>query len=247
MTDRRPPFLTARWHTLVMLNYEMAPDLLAPLVPEGTELDTFEGRCLASVVGFRFVDTRLLGVPIPFHRDFDELNLRFYVRRSEGDEVRRGVVFVREVVPRRAIAWVARWSHGERYVARPMGHLLQVDPERGGSAGFRWQARRGGPWCELRATFRGAPVLPEAGSEEEFITEHYWGYAQQRQGSVEYRVEHPQWRVWPARESSLSGDLSPLYGPDLAAALTGPPCSAFVAEGSPVSVHWGRRISAAGP
>jgi uncharacterized protein len=102
------PFLRAEWRDLVMLNYEIDPDLLRSRIPAGTELDSWNGRTFVSIVGFRFLETRVLGVPIPFHRDFNELNLRFYVRRLAGDEWRRGVVFVKEVVPRRAIAWIAR-------------------------------------------------------------------------------------------------------------------------------------------
>src|SRR5690606_40211851 len=97
-----------QWRRLVMLNYDVDPAVLRPLVPHGVELDTWEGRYLVSVVGFQFLDTRLLGVPVPFHRDFDEINLRFYVRRRADDGWRRGVVFVKEIVPRRALAAVAR-------------------------------------------------------------------------------------------------------------------------------------------
>ena len=113
-------FLTARWLDLAMLNYEVDPDLLAPHVPAGTELDCFEGRCFVSMVGFRFADTRVLGVPIPLHRSFDEVNLRFYVRRDTTEGPLRGIVFVKEIVPRRAIAWLARRLYNENYVALPM-------------------------------------------------------------------------------------------------------------------------------
>src|SRR5947207_15642078 len=115
------PFLTAQWRHLVMLNYEVDADVLTPLVPAGTTLDLWQGRALVSVVGFRFLGTRVLGVSVPWHRDFDEVNLRLYVRRElEGGEVRRGVVFVREVVARRAITWLARVAYNEPYRTLPM-------------------------------------------------------------------------------------------------------------------------------
>jgi hypothetical protein len=243
MSDR--PFLTARWHALAMLNWDVDPALLADRVPAGVELDTFDGRHWVSLVGFRFLDTRLRGIPIPFHRHFDEVNLRFYVRRVVGREVRRGVVFVREVVPRRAIAWVARWTYGERYVALPMRHEVALPDADDSSGHVRYAWRVGDDWCRLDAALEGAPQPAVDGSEEQFITEHYWGYARQRDGStVEYRVEHPSWRVWRAVSSSFSGDVAPLYGNGLAAAISGPPRTTLVADGSAVSVLPGERIGA---
>ncbi len=243
MTDARPraPFLTARWRWLAMLNYEVDPALLRPLVPAGTELDAWDGVTYASVVGFMFMDTRVLGVPIPFHRDFEELNLRFYVRRKGPEGWRRGVVFIKEIVPRFAIAAVARVVYGENYVALPMRHRLEIATETGGTVEYGW--RLGGRWCSVRATVRG-PAGPLAeGSEEEFITEHYWGYARQRDGgTVEYQVEHPRWNVWRAESSSLDCDVAALYGPAFAAPLSAAPRSALVADGSPIIVRQGRRI-----
>ena len=138
----RRPFLTARWEHLVLLNYACPAALLAPLVPAGTTLDPWLGQPLVSLVGFRFEDTRLAGVPIPGHRRFDEVNLRFYVRRvAEDGTLRRAVVFIRELVPRRAIAAVARWIYNEPYLAVRMGHAIDLDPRTGGAVAYRWQHR----------------------------------------------------------------------------------------------------------
>jgi uncharacterized protein YqjF (DUF2071 family) len=234
-------FLTARWRHLAMLNYEVDPAVLAHRVPAGTELDTFDGRTFVSLVGFRFLDTRLLGVPIPFHRDFDEVNLRFYVRREgPGGEVRRGVVFVKELVPRWALAAVARWVYNENYQALPMDHAIELGPK-GGRVGYRW--RHGGRWQGLAVDVEGAPELTSAGSVETFITEHYWGYARQRDGgTIEYQVEHPRWQVWRATHAELELDVAGLYGAELAPALAGLPHSALLADGSEIVVRRGRRI-----
>ena len=236
-----PVFLTAEWRDLVMLNYEVPPETLKSRVPPGTELDVWQGRTLVSLVGFRFLNTRVLGVPVPFHRDFEEVNLRFYVRHKSGNEWRRGVVFVKEIVPKFAIAWVARTLYNENYVSLPMRHRVippGISEAGSGIAEYGW--RLGGRWYRLAAHIQGAPAIPPAGSEEEFITEHYWGYALQRDGSsLEYQVEHPQWAVWSASEAVFEGDAGPLYGPEFAPYLTGPPVSAFVAVGSPISVRRG--------
>ena len=207
-----PSFLTARWSHLLMLNHPVDPAVLRPLVPAGTELDDFQGTTFVSVVGFLFLDTRVKGVPIPFHRDFEEVNLRFYVRRDVAGERRRGVVFVREFVPRRAIAFVARRVYGERYAAVPMQHeLVSADAAGGtGSLAYRWRTAAG--WNSVAASFGGAAREATPGSREEFITEHYWGYAASRRGSLEYRVEHPRWRLWDAREPALACDVATVYG-----------------------------------
>lgn len=237
------PFLTARWIHLVMLNYEVDPALLASYVPAGVELDAWKGRMLVSMVGFQFLDTRVRGLPIPFHRHFDEVNLRFYVRRAQDGELRRGVVFVKEIVPRRAIAWVARTIYGENYVALPMAHHDGLGDEGSGDGRVEYRWKLNGAWHRLGATVSGEPFLPDAGSEEEFITEHYWGYAAQRDGStVEYRVEHPKWRVWQAETPVFDSDVAALYGPKFVPALSADPVSCFVAEGSEVTVCSGVRL-----
>src|SRR5246500_4947762 len=118
------PFLTANWRYLAMLNFAVDSKILAPHVPDGTEIDFHSDNTYLSVVGFLFYHTIVCGRPIPRHRNFEEVNLRFYVRKKSADTWRRGVVFVRELVPRRAVALVARAFYGERYVALPMKNRI---------------------------------------------------------------------------------------------------------------------------
>lgn len=241
MSDARS-FLTARWVHLAMLNYEVEPSILHGLVPAGTELDAFEGRTFVSMVGFQFLDTRLLGVPVPFHRNFEEVNLRFYVRRNTPEGPRRGVVFVKEIVPRFAIAWLAREVYNENYVALPMAHEDEVGSRPEPRVAYRWNYE--GQEQQLAVRVSGEPYLPEESGEESFIAEHYWGYARQRAGTtLEYRVEHPRWRVWRADEAELRCDAAGLYGEAFAPFLAGEPSSAFLAEGSAVTVRQGRAIA----
>jgi len=237
-----PVFLTADWQRLVMLNFVTDPATLAPYVPRGTELDAWEGATFVSLVGFRFRDTRVKGIAVPFHRDFEEINLRFYVRRASPEGFRRGVVFVREIVPRSAIAALAKWRYNENYVACPMRSIVS-DPANGGAGRFEYGWKSGGQWRSVGADVLGAPSLPAPGSQEEFITEHYWGYAAQRDGgTVEYRVEHPRWSVWTATGCMLEGDMGGFYGPAFAGALLAKPVSAFVADGSAVTVRSPQRL-----
>ncbi|MBV9880531.1 MAG: DUF2071 domain-containing protein [Gemmatirosa sp.] len=242
-TARRRAFLQAEWRQLVMLNYDADPDLLRPLVPAGTALDVWHGRALVSIVGFRFLRTRVLGVPVPFHRDFDEVNLRFYVRREMPDgEVRRGVTFVRELVPRRAIALVARLAYDEPYRAVPM-RSRTPPPGTPGRVAYEWRLPRDSAWQHVAAASVGAATVPAAGDEAAFVTEHYWGYTRQRDGgTVEYEVAHPRWRVWAAESPELVADVASLYGPAFVATLGTPPASTFVADGSAVTVFQPRRL-----
>lgn len=238
-------FLTAEWRHLAMLNYEVDRAALLERVPRGTELDDWRGRTYVSMVGFLFLDTRVLGVPIPFHRDFEEVNLRFYVRRKAKEGWRRGVVFVKEIVPRVAIALTARLLYNENYVALPMGHALGYapdEPERIESASYRWTLAGRIGRLSISVASRPAPLV--AGSEEEFIAEHYWGYtAQGDGGTVEYAVEHPPWRVAPASNAELDCDVAGLYGDRFGEALSGKPVSAFLADGSRVTVSRGVRVA----
>ncbi len=235
-------FLTAEWRYLAMLNYEVDAGLLLPFVPAGTELDRWDGKAFVSLIGFQFLKTKLLGfLPIPLHSNFEEVNLRFYVRRQVGDEVRRGVVFIRELVPRSAIAYVARTFYNENYVALPMAHEVRFNADDGLRATYRWRTVKG--WNSINVETGGDCALPEAGSFEQFITEHYWGYAAQPDGSsAEYQVTHPSWRVWQVREATFEGDGEELFPSGLAPALRERPASAFLAEGSAVSVMRGRRL-----
>jgi uncharacterized protein YqjF (DUF2071 family) len=238
-------FLTGAWRWLVMLNFEIDPAILAPRVPRGTQLDFHDGKCFVSLVGFLFRDTRVLGISIPWHGDFEEVNLRFYVRHEVAGEVRRGVVFIREIVPRTAIAIVAQWAYNEPYIALPMRHSLKLP---GGSPPtaeqlatptgitYQWLWRR--KWNELHFEPEGEGALPSPGSHAEFITEHYFGYTAQRNGAtVEYRVEHPTWRQWQSKNASFNVDVSSLYGEQFAPFVQGKPFSAFMADGSPIIVR----------
>jgi uncharacterized protein len=233
-------FLTAEWRDLVMLNYVVDPNLLVPYIPAGTSLDSFADKTYISLVGFRFCNTKLLGrVPVPFHTDFEEVNLRFYVRRRANNEIRRGVVFIAEVVPRRAVAATARLLYGENYKCAPMRHRVENGDDIA-EVDFQWKVSD--QWCRISARTIGPPALPKPGSLEQFITEHYWGYSARQSDSVEYHVSHAPWQVWATASASFAGDASSYYGLELNALLQRPPDSAFATKGSAVTVFRGNRI-----
>ena len=236
----RRVFLSAEWRDLLMLNYQVDPALLRIHIPRGTELDSFDGSTYISLVGFRFLRTKLFGFcHIPFHSDFDEVNLRFYVCRREGAKLRRGVVFIREIVPRWALAWAARFAYGENYIRFPMRHSVRND---GTVFETEYQWKANNRWSRLYGCASGDSVAPKEGSLEQFITEHYWGYSSRGRDSVEYEVTHVPWKVWTCATAGFEGYGGALYGQEIGQVLERKPASAFIADGSPVSVFTGRKL-----
>ena len=230
-------FLTAEWRRLVMANYVVPEAWLAPYLPAGTEVDLYEGRCYVSLVGFLFRETRLRGVRVPFHVEFEEVNLRSYVRRGE----RRGVVFVREIVPRMALRVVANLFYGEKYKTARMRHEWR-DSGEGLAVSYGW--RVGGRWHSMLVEASADRQAVEAGSGEEFITEHYWGYTKLRGGGTsEYEVVHPRWEVYPVKTYAINVDFAQVYGTGFAMLSEVRPHSVLLAEGSDVIVRSGQRIS----
>jgi uncharacterized protein YqjF (DUF2071 family) len=231
-------FLSASWHNLAMFNFTIDPQILEPYVPAGTELDYFHRRTFVSIVGFQFVNAKALGIALPFHRDFEEVNLRFYIVRPTPEGPRRGVVFLHEIAPKWLVSLVARWFYNEKYVTMPMRHRIELP----GAGKVQYEWWHGNRWNGVTANIHGLALPPLAGSEEEFITEHYWAYTRQPDGTtMEYQVEHPPWRIWPASSARFDCNVEAIYGKQFAPYLR-EPSSAFVADGSPVTVRRGRRI-----
>ena len=236
-------FLTAEWRKLIMANYVVAEELLQTYLPVGTELDLYDGRCYVSLVGFLFQHTRLKSVPIPFHRTFEEINLRFYVRHTNSTgEQRRGVVFISELVPRFALSMVANAIYGEPYRSVPVRHSWDEDGEQ---RTVRYQWRYKSRWNELQVRTAVDTQPIETNSAEEFFTEHYWGYTKRGAWTSEYEVLHPRWTIYPVLQHSIDVDFGALYGDKFASLATSQPESVLLAEGSKIEVRAGERIAAA--
>jgi uncharacterized protein YqjF (DUF2071 family) len=236
-------FLTAEWRKLVMAQYEVAPGVLAEALPQGVELDLYQGRCFVSLVGFLFQRVRLKGIAIPFHTRFEEVNLRFYVRRLMADgSVRRGVVFLSEMVPKPAITLVARALYGEAYSTAATRHTL-VATDSALRVGYEWKHR--GAWQSMRVEAEPGAQPIARGSMEEFITEHYWGYTKRagllggRGGTGEYGVAHPGWVCYPVRQAVVQAEFGSLYGAAFAGLSERVPDHVLLAEGSAIAIRMG--------
>lgn len=229
-------FLTANWQYLAMINYEVDPKILVPQLPPGTQLDLWQGKALVSMVGFLFKDTRIFGVKWPYFTNFEEVNLRYYVRYGQGDTAKRGVGFVSEIVPQSLIAIIANTLYNEHYKAMPMRHSI-IQDQHTIKAKYEWKS--GNKWNSLSVAAIPEPQNMEPDSEEFFILQHYWGYnALNSNTLIEYGVEHPAWQVYPVQSFSLDADIAGLYGPEFAPFIQGAkPHSVFMAVGSDVIIR----------
>lgn len=233
-------FLTAEWRKLAMANYPVEPGVLRRFLPARTELDTWQDRTFVSLVGFQFREVRVRGIRVPYHTRFPEVNLRFYVRYKQAAAWKRGVVFIREIVPLPAVSIVANVLFRERYIALPMRYVEAADAATLRAA-YHWRYK--GRWNGLAIKASNTALPLAAGSKEEFITEHFWGYAKAlAEQTNEYQVAHPRWDVYPVQEYQIDCDFRKLYGPEFTDLGQRKPESVFLAEGSPVSVYSKTRV-----
>jgi len=234
-------FLEADWNNLLMLNYEVDPEILKPYLPPSTALDLWEGKALVSMVGFMFNNTKVLGIKWPFHVTFEEVNLRFYVKHFDGNEWKRGAVFISEIVPKSIIALIANNLYKEHYRALPMRHSQIPAGADHTKFSYEWKLKR--RWNKLGATVSNHFEDIQPGSPEEFIFEHYWGYNKLTDTTtMEYQVEHVLWQVANVKDCVFDAEITELYGREFLPFLSEKPYSAFFANGSVISVRIGEKI-----
>lgn len=232
-------FLSAEWRKLALANYAIDKEILLKYLPPFTELDDWQGDYYVSLVGFMFVNTKLKGYGIPFHANFEEVNLRFYVKYKEGDTWKRGVVFVKEIVPKPAITFIANTIYKENYQTLPMKHTW-VENNDDLVVEYAWKSKK---WDTFSVIANPQREVIEPNSEEEFITEHYWGYTKIAPNlTSEYGVEHPRWEVYPVKSYHIEVDFEINYGKDFSFLSQKIPNSVMLAEGSAIHVLKGKKI-----
>jgi len=231
-------FLTADWAKLIMANYVVDPELLIPFLPKGVELDDFQGKQMVSLVGFMFLKTSIFRIPVPFLGDFEEVNLRFYVKRKVDGQWRRGVVFVNESVPYGLVAWIANALYKEHYSVLKTWHswkFSKLDQQ----ISYNWEKSK--QIMELSATGQLVSQPMKEGSEEHFIFEHYYGYTLVSSNKTwEYNIQHPNWNVFPVTSFNIDCDFGLMYGQQFQRLNQQIPDSVFLAEGSKISVGFER-------
>lgn len=223
-------FLKAQWQDLIMINYEVPRTLVEKYLPAGCEVDLENNRCFASLVLFQFKDCKVKGISWPGYRNFSEINLRLYVTFKDNDEIKRGVIFVKEFVPKKLIAFIAQKLYKEPYFYSQIDYSSKAD-EKQRQLSYSWQ--------EAQVSISSADNWQDLkqGSHEEFILEHYWGYSKHSpQKTNEYEVIHPAWQFSPIEIHKSELDFAKLYGQDWGFLNQQKPYSSFIAKGSEIAV-----------
>jgi uncharacterized protein YqjF (DUF2071 family) len=237
------PFLSANWRNLVMASYSIDPSLLQNYLPCKTELDTYNGDHYISLVAFFFEKVKLHGISFPYHTNFEEVNLRFYVRYKENNIWKRGVVFIKEIVPRRAVSFIANKLYGENYSTYPMRrHWIQTQNQL--IISYSWKIDSKWNYMGCIAEERPKPIV--ADSLEAFFADSYRVYTSINQQRTDvYEVAHPKWKIHRVRSHEIVCSAKQLYGEAFEETLNQLPTSVFLAEGSRVEVTRGSKINAA--
>jgi len=231
-------FLKAKWENIIMANYQIEPELLLPFLPKGVSLDLYQGKAYVSLVGFMFKNTKLFDVPIPFFGTFEEINLRFYVVRKEGDELKRGVVFINETIPYRLVAWIANKLYKEHYTVVPTKHQL-IKTSESNHIQFEWLLQK--KWNSIAVDFDSKTESMKTNSLEKFIYEHYYGYTKINEHQTEeYQLRHPSWKTHKINDYNIDCDFEAMYGKSFSILNQTKPTAVFIAKGSDVSIYWKR-------
>lgn len=231
-------FLQAKWENIIMANYAVPVNVLQKYLPKGVEIDTYQGIAYVSLVGFMFKDTRLFKIPIPKVGTFEEVNLRFYVYRKVGDEIKRGVVFINETVPYKAVAWMANKLYKEHYTAVKTKHKWELNNATK-KITYQWLLNK--KWNIINVEANNQILEMPKNSFEEFIFEHYYGYTKVDDTiTSEYKINHPRWNINSVITTKIDCDFEANYGSDFSFLNLTEPTSVFMAEGSAIEVKWKR-------
>ena len=233
-------FLHAEWNNLIMANYVVPKEVLSPYIPLKTELDFYNEKTFVSLIGFMFLNTKIRGLSVPYHINFEEVNLRFYVKHHDNIQWKRGTVFIKEIVPRPAISFLANSLYKEKYSTMKMKHF-HIEKADAIETCYEWKSKK--QWNKLSASCLKKSQSPRVKSEEEFIAEHYWGYTKYKKDiTYEYEVIHPRWEIFNATEYNIDCDFAGIYGNEFSFLKDTIPSSIFMAKGSEVKIHGKKNI-----
>jgi uncharacterized protein len=232
-------FLEANWQNIIMANYAVPQTLLTPYLPKGVELDLYKGEAYISLVGFLFKNTKLFSIPIPYFGTFEEVNLRFYVIRKEDNTIKRGVVFISETVPYKIVAWLANKLYHESYTTVKTKHQWDFTKT---TKVIKYDWKVGENWNSIGVEAQLIASEMQTNTIEEFIFEHYYGYAKVNEHETEeYNLYHPSWKINKVVNHTITCNFKAMYGTHFELLNSISPQSVLLAEGSGVSVNWKRR------
>jgi hypothetical protein len=223
--------MTASWKRLINMTYAVSPELLLPHVPAGVTLDCIDGKAFVGLVPFSFENVTMNRLRIPFHQSFPEINLRFYVKHRLG----RGVVFLRECAPKRAVVWLARKKYNEPYCCKKMKEKVRMFTD--GTFSVAHSLWSNGIKNTVEVTARTTPVFPDKNSSAHYFKELELGFgiAHNKQTML-YRIHHPEWEVFPVVSYALNMNFGAVFGEKWAFLSAEKPLDVSLVKGSAVTV-----------
>jgi uncharacterized protein len=229
-------FLAANWENLAVATFEVEKQLLKEFLPGKTELNDWNGKFFLSLVGFMFSKTTLLGIPVPFYRKFEELNLRFYVKHKSNTGWKKAVVFIKEIAPSRIIGLTAKWLYHENFIHLPMNHSITADSNKK-IIEYSWKVNA--DWNRLRLQTSLLPSAMPGESLESFIADHYYGYTKTSDDkTLEFEVQHRPWKIYPALSFDMKLDAKTIYGEEFSHCFAQKPLTAFLMDGSETKISF---------
>tara|TARA_B100000809_G_scaffold118758_1_gene117075 strand:- start:46028 stop:46750 length:723 start_codon:yes stop_codon:yes gene_type:complete len=233
-------FLKANWLRLASANYIIDPAILDKHIPNGTLLEAHNGKHYVSLVGFRYCETRLLNIRVPYHHIFEEINLRFYVKReiSPGNW-RSEVAFAKLFFPKKALTLVAKYIYKENYETLNMRHSW-TEKENHLLTSYGLHKKN---WhnFEIQSDKKSRKVASD--SSEFFFSKHYWGTSQiDHRSSTVYEIEHPDWEAYDIVDSNVSFDFNTIFGSEFKHLTNTQPDSVHLFKGSEVIVNKKKNI-----
>jgi len=228
-------FLRAEWNNLILANYIVPKELLLPYLPFKTELDFFEGNAYVSLVGFQFLNTKVFGFSVPMHVNFEKVNFRFYVKYNDHGFIKRGVVFIKEIVPKIGISLIVNNFYTEKYATMNMKHF-NMDNGENLEAGYEWSYKN--KWNKLSAVAnkRSKKILRD--SCESFFTDHYWYYLKMSNArTYEYNIEHTPWETLKVASYNVECDFKAIYGEEFAFLNNTDPVTVLMTKGSEIRIY----------
>ena len=123
------------------------------------------------------------------------------MKRLNGTELKRGVVFISEVVPHKIVSFLANKLYKEHYSTAKMASSILVENEIK-QIKYTWQSQS--QMYSIDTSFFDKQDDIEPNSLEEFIYEHYYGFTKvSARETWEYKVNHPRWQTGNSRRNYL--------------------------------------------
>jgi uncharacterized protein YqjF (DUF2071 family) len=196
--------LRMRWLDLLFAHWPVDLEAIARLLPDGLELDTFDGRAWLGIVPFTMADVAPRGLPaVPRFSRFPEVNVRTYVRHRGSP----GVFFLSLDCASSPTVSGARW-----FFHLPYFRAVMSSQRNGDDVDYRSNRadQRGQP-AAIEARYRpmGPVKVAMPGSFEAWSTDRMRLFAADRAGRLwRTRIAHGPWPLQRARADFATNTMA---------------------------------------